>query len=329
LQFIQKFTSSLFSINENNVEDIALQLFRFQAEYNSLYNLYLRYRGADYTKITSLYQIPFLPITFFKSHTVISGEWKPEMEFSSSGTTGGATSRHLVWSLPFYLAQAEKTFQQFFGPLQNYHFLALLPSYLEREGSSLIAMMEHFIQQSQSEDSGFYLFNKEELIRKVEGLRQSKKKVILWGVSFALLDLAEKFEIDLSHCIIIETGGMKGRRKEWIREELHTFLCKRFNVSQIGSEYGMTELMSQAYSFGNGQYKAPNCMKILVRDINDPYQILPFGRVGAINIIDLANAHSCAFIETQDLGKIGQNGYFEVLGRMDNSDVRGCNLLVG
>ncbi len=329
MQSIQKFTSLLATINENNVEDIALQLFRFQAEQNSLYNSYIQYRGVDYTKIVSLDQIPFLPITFFKSHLVISGEWKPEIEFSSSGTTGGATSRHLVWSLPFYLDHAEKTFQQFFGPLHDYHFLALLPSYLEREGSSLIAMLEHFIKQSHSEDSGFYLFNQEELIKKLKALRSSKKKVILWGVSFALLDLAEKFEIDLSHCIIIETGGMKGRRKEWIREELHEFLCKRFNINQIGSEYGMTELMSQAYSFGNGQYLAPSCMKIIIRDINDPYQILPFGRVGAINIIDLANVHSCAFIETQDLGKIGQNGYFEVLGRMDNSDMRGCNLLVG
>lgn len=239
-----------------------------------------------------------------------------------------ATSRHKVWSLQYYLLHSENVFEQFFGPLQDYHFLALLPSYLEREGSSLIAMMEHFIKQSQSVDSGFYLHNQTELIKKMEALRASKKKVILWGVSFALLDMAEKFEIDLSHCIIIETGGMKGRRKEWIREELHAFLCRRFNVKQIGSEYGMTELMSQAYSFGNGQYQVPRSMKILIRDINDPYQNAPLGRVGAINIIDLANAHSCAFIETQDLGKIGQNGYFEVLGRMDNTDLRGCNLLV-
>ncbi len=305
-----------------------MQLFRFQAVNNPLYSSYLQHRGVDYTKIASLSQIPFLPITFFKSHSIVSGNWKPEIEFSSSGTTGLTTSRHKVWSLPFYLSHAEKTFEQFFGPLQGYHFLALLPSYLEREGSSLVAMMEHFIKQSQSPDSGFYLFNQDELIKKIDALRSNKKKVILWGVSFALLDLAEKFEIDLSHCIIIETGGMKGRRKEWVREELHAFLCQRFNVKQIGSEYGMTELMSQAYSHGNGQYHAPHCMKVLIRDINDPYQNGPPGRAGAINIIDLANAHSCAFIETQDLGKIGQNGYFEVLGRMDNSDLRGCNLLV-
>jgi phenylacetate-coenzyme A ligase PaaK-like adenylate-forming protein len=325
---LNDFTSLIPTINDSNFEDIALQLFQFQAENNSVYNSYLKYRGINYTKIASLSQIPFLPISFFKSHSIVSSDWKPEIEFSSSGTTGITTSRHKVWSLPFYLSHAKKTFEQFFGSLNSYRFLALLPSYLEREGSSLIAMIEHFIKQSESIDSGFYLFNQDELIKKIEVLRSSKKKVILWGVSFALLDLAEKFEIDLSHCIIIETGGMKGRRKEWVREELHAFLCQRFNVKKIGSEYGMTELMSQAYSFGEGQYQIPNCMKIVIRDINDPYQNLPFGRVGAINIIDLANSHSCAFIETQDLGKIGQNGYFEVLGRIDNSDLRGCNLLV-
>jgi hypothetical protein len=325
---LKDFTSLIPTINDSNFEDIALQLFHFQAVNNSVYNSYLKHRGFNYTKIASLSQIPFLPITFFKSHSIISGNWMPETEFSSSGTTGIITSRHKVWSLPFYLSHAEKTFEHFFGPLNKYHFLALLPSYLEREGSSLIAMMENFIKQSESVDSGFYLFNQDELIKKIEDLRPSEKKVILWGVSFALLDMAEKFEIDLSHCIIIETGGMKGRRKEWVREELHAFLCQRFNVKKISSEYGMTELMSQAYSFGEGRYQTPSCMKIVIRDINDPYQKLPFGRVGAINIIDLANAHSCAFIETQDLGKIAQNGYFEVLGRIDNSDVRGCNLLV-
>jgi phenylacetate-coenzyme A ligase PaaK-like adenylate-forming protein len=325
---IEDFTSLIPNINDGNFEDIALKLFRFQAVNNPAYRSYLKIRNVDSTKIASLSQIPFLPITFFKSHSIVSGNWNPEIEFSSSGTTGAVTSRHLVWSFSFYLSHAQTTFEQFFGPIQDYHFLALLPSYLERKGSSLIAMMEHFIKQSESPDSGFYLFDQAELIKKIESLRYNKEKVILWGVSFALLDLAEKFEIDLSHCIIIETGGMKGRRKEWIREELHEFLCRRFNVKQIGSEYGMTELMSQAYSFSNGQYQVPSSMKVFIRDINDPYQNLPLGRAGAINIIDLANIHSCAFIETQDLGKIGQNGYFEVLGRIDNSDLRGCNLLV-
>jgi hypothetical protein len=329
LPSIQQFTSSLSTINEHNFGDIALSLFQFQAEYNRVYNSYLKNLQLDYTKITSIQQIPFLPIEFFKTQKVVSGEWVPEAEFSSSGTTGGITSRHLIWSLPFYLSQAELTFERFFGPLKDCAILALLPSYLEREGSSLIAMIRHFIGQTQSEHSGFYLHYQEELLIKLEAVRGSRRKVILWGVSFALLDLAEKFEIDLSHCVVIETGGMKGRRKEWIREELHGFLCQRFNVAQIGSEYGMTELMSQAYSMGNGVYATPPWMKIGIREINDPFSDLPSGKAGGINVIDLANAHSCAFIETQDLGKKAQSGYFEVLGRIDNSDVRGCNLLVG
>jgi hypothetical protein len=327
LTSIQQFISTLV-VNETNFDDVALKVFKFQAENNKIYNAYLKSLLIDTTKITSIHQIPFLPIGFFKTHQVVSGEWKPEIDFFSSGTTGQTHSRHLVWSLPFYLSNAQKAFEQFFGPLTDYHFLALLPSYLERKGSSLIAMMEHFIHQSGSADSGFYLFNQSDLLTKIEALRISQKKVILWGVSFALLDLAEKHELDLSHCIIMETGGMKGRRKEWVREELHQFLCKRFNVDQIGSEYGMTELMSQAYSLGNGLYKAPTLMKILVREVNDPFAYVEQGRAGALNIIDLANAHSCAFIETQDLGKLDQNGYFEVIGRMDNSDLRGCSLLV-
>ncbi|MCX8491426.1 MAG: acyl transferase, partial [Cyclobacteriaceae bacterium] len=254
LPSIQQFASSLSTINEYNFEDIALAIFQYQAQNNKVYNAYLNSLRVDYTKITSIRQIPFLPIEFFKTQKVCVGDWKPEAEFSSSGTTGATTSRHVVWSLPFYLSHAELTFERYFGPLKDCVILALLPSYLEREGSSLIAMIRYFIEQTQSEHSGFYLHNQQELLNKLEALRNRKKKVILWGVSFALLDLAEKYEIDLSHCILIETGGMKGRRKEWIREELHGFLCKRFNVQQIGSEYGMTELMSQAYSIGKGVY---------------------------------------------------------------------------
>ena len=328
LESFKHIISSIPSVNESNFEDIALQIFQFQAVNNPVYHSYLSSLHLNPVKIASLSQIPFLPISFFKTHEVVSGRWIPEKEFFSSGTTGMMASKHLVWSLPFYLSNAEETFKRFFGPLTDYHILALLPSYLEREGSSLIAMMAHFIKQSQSADSGFYLFNRDDLVRKIELLKTSHKKVIVWGVSFALLDLAEKFEIDLSHCIIIETGGMKGRRKEWIREELHEFLCKRLNVKIIGSEYGMTELMSQAYSVGNGQYRSPQCMKIVIREMNDPFAPLSYNRVGGLNIIDLANFHSCSFIETQDLGKTTADGYFEVLGRMDNSDLRGCNLLV-
>jgi hypothetical protein len=207
--------------------------------------------------------------------------------------------------------------------------LALLPSYLERNGSSLIEMINHFIKKSGSPHSGFYLHNHIELTEKLLTLKSQSGKVILWGVSFALLDLAEANELDLSHCLIFETGGMKGRRREWIRDELHNYLTQRFNVTSILSEYGMTELMSQAYSLSNGLYQPPPCMKVIIRSINDPFEVLPVGRVGAINIIDLANFHSCAFIETQDLGLIKPDGSFEVLGRMDNSDIRGCNLLAG
>lgn len=318
----------MYSVNEENFEDIALRLFRFQAKNNLVYNQYLQYLKCPVEEITSIDKIPFLPIGFFKSHKVKTGEWLPQIEFTSSGTTGTATSRHAVNDLSFYLNLSEHIFKQFYGPADQFHFLALLPSYLERTGSSLIAMMEHLIRQSKSAHSGFYLHNQADLVNKLNTLKGTDRKVILWGVSFALLDLAEAYELDLKDCIVLETGGMKGRRKEWIREELHLFLSKRFNIPAVQSEYGMTELMSQAYSKGGGYYQCPPWMKLLVRDINDPFLVVE-SKVGGINVIDLANFHSCAFIETQDLGRIDQNGSFEVLGRIDNTDVRGCNLLVG
>lgn len=318
----------MYSVNEGNFEDIALQLFHFQAQNNQVYHQYLHYLNCKTDQIRSLVEIPFLPIGFFKSHIVKTDFWQPEITFTSSGTTGMVSSRHEVLDLSFYLNLSEHIFTQFYGPPSDYHFLALLPSYLERKGSSLIAMMDHLIKQSKSEHSGFYLHNYEELVDKLLVLSGSEHKVILWGVSFALLDLAEAYQLDLSNCIVIETGGMKGRRKEWIREELHKYLGNRFNLPVIQSEYGMTELMSQAYSRGNGYYQCPPWMKVTVRDINDPFSNVN-GKTGAIKVVDLANFHSCAFIETQDLGQIDQKGNFEVLGRLDNSDVRGCNLLVG
>ncbi len=325
---IKSFNSSLSSINESSFEDIALQLFHFQYKNNLLYQTYVHHLGKDVSTVKSVEGIPFLPIRFFKSHSVISGSWKPETVFTSSATSGSLVSRHEVWSMDFYLDTATAIFQHFYGPPEDYHFLALLPSYLERSGSSLIAMIDHFIKKDASGHSGFYLNNHLELISKIHSLEKPNKKVLIWGVSFALLDLAEKFETDLSSCIIMETGGMKGRRKEWIREELHSFLCQRFNVKEIHSEYGMTELFSQAYSKGQGYFVHPAWMKILIRDINDPFQFLSEGRIGGVNVVDLANAHSCAFIETEDLGKTVQGSNFEILGRIDNSDIRGCNLLV-
>lgn len=329
MQSVKSFTDILPTLNEANFDDIALELFHVQAENNSIYHSYLKHLAIDSSKITAIDQIPFLPIAFFKSHLIRTGNWEPEILFSSSGTTGSMTSQHAVFDLSFYLSHSQTLFESNYGTLQSYNLLALLPSYLEREGSSLIAMIDHFIKQSQSDYSGFYLNNQEELLQKIASLKSDKRKTLLWGVSFALLDLAERFEVDLSHCIVMETGGMKGRRKEWVRKELHQFLTTRFNCESIHSEYGMTELLSQAYSKNDGLYEPPKSIKVMIRDINDPFMTLGYGRLGAISIIDLANAHSCAFIETQDLGKLGQNGYFEVLGRMDNSDIRGCNLLVG
>jgi phenylacetate-coenzyme A ligase PaaK-like adenylate-forming protein len=327
LDTFKSFEDSLYSVNESNFQDIALRLFRFQAENNLVYNQYLNFLNCNVDEIQSIEEIPFLPISFFKTKPIKTGNWQPEVEFSSSGTTGMTTSKHLVKDVSFYLRLSENIFERFYGPCENFHFLALLPSYLERKGSSLIAMMNHFIERSKSLHSGFYLNNHDELKRKLQFLKDDEKRVILWGVSFALLDLAESGEIDLSECIVIETGGMKGRRKESIRQDVHEYLSSRFHVNSIHSEYGMTELMSQAYSHSNGYYKTPPWMKILVREINDPFSIIST-KTGMINVVDLANFHSCAFIETQDLGRIDDKGSFEVLGRIDNSDMRGCNLLV-
>jgi phenylacetate-coenzyme A ligase PaaK-like adenylate-forming protein len=326
---IKSFTDAISSVNENNFQDIALSLFQFQAIHNPIYQSFLNYLGVHPTKITAIDQIPFLPIGFFKSGMVKTGNWRPSTIFISSGTAGITTSQHAINDIGFYLQHATQIFERIYGSLKDYHILALLPSYLERQGSSLIAMMEHFIRRTESPHSGFYLYNQDEFISKADFLKNDKRKVMVWGVSFALLDLAEKNQVDLSKAIVMETGGMKGRRKEWVREELHQFLCARFNVKSIHSEYGMTELLSQVYSNGDGLFKSPNSLKIVIKDLNDPFQTLETGKTGLISIIDLANAHSCAFIQTQDLGRITQNGYFEVLGRMDNSDVRGCNLLVG
>ncbi len=318
----------LDKVNEKSFEEIALLTFKFQYKNNLLYRTYVDNLHRHPDAINSIIDIPFLPISFFKSHNVKSGTWRPEVEFTSSGTTGLNASRHAVYELDFYLRHSVGCFETFFGSIKGYHFLALLPSYLERSGSSLIAMIDHFIQQDETGHSGFYLKNEAELLNKISLLKKSDKKIILWGVTFALVELAEKFDVDLSHCIIIETGGMKGKRKELTRDELHLFLCEKFKVNAVCSEYGMTELMSQAYSLGNGYFQCPPGMKVVLREINDPFNEVPQGKAGAINMIDLANAHSCSFIETEDLGRITEQG-FEVLGRMDNSDVRGCNLLVG
>jgi hypothetical protein len=328
LRAIKDFDNLITSVNASNFEDIALQVFHFQYKNNLLYQSYAKAIGKVPERVKSIMEVPFLPISFFKGHTVISGSWIPEAEFTSSATTGFKVSKHAVRRLDFYLKNAATIFEQFYGPITNYHILALLPSYLDRTGSSLISMIDSFIKIDESGNSGYYLRNHEDLVKKIHLLKTSDKKTLVWGVSFALLDLAENFEVDLSHCLVMETGGMKGRRKEWVREELQNYLRTRFNVLQIHSEYGMTELLSQAYSKGNGYFAAPPWMKVIVRDINDPFEQVGEGKIGAINVIDLANVDTCSFIETEDLGKIMGNG-FEILGRLDNSDIRGCNLLIG
>ncbi|UZD23321.1 acyl transferase [Algoriphagus halophytocola] len=330
MQDFKSFSNSLISFKPDEFENLALDLFHFQAQHNGIYKRYLAARKIDTGSIHTLDQIPFLPIRFFKDQQVVAGEPNDFSDFfSSSGTTGMITSRHYIWSEQWYLAHAQRIFEGFYGSLKDFHVLALLPAYLERKGSSLVSMADHFIKQSHSEHSGFYLYNQDELLEKMELLAKSKKKILLLGVTFALLDLAEsgKDFIPPENLMVMETGGMKGRRKEMIREEVHDILRPFFGVDEIHSEYGMTELMSQAYSKGAGKYTLPPTMRVILRDVNDPLSPSPRAQ-GGINVIDLANFHSCAFIETQDLGKLDEHGMLEVLGRFDNSEVRGCNLLV-
>lgn len=322
-------TSDIFHIaSKKEFEKITLKVFRYQYDNNTVYQNFCSLLKKDKANVKSIEEIPFLPIQFFKSHDVVSSSEPAQTVFTSSGTTGTITSRHLVTDLNFYEQSFRLGFSQFYGNIEDYVVLALLPSYLEREGSSLIYMAKDLIESSNQPDSGFYLSNYDELIQKLIQLDQSGQNVILIGVTYALLDLIEKQSFRLKNTIIMETGGMKGKRKEIIREELHEILCKGFGVSKIHSEYGMTELLSQAYSLGDGIFECPPWMEILIRDTEDALSYVAEGKTGGINVIDLANINSCSFIATQDLGKKYPNHSFEVLGRFDNSDIRGCNLMV-
>jgi len=322
-------TSNIFSISsQKQFEKIALKIFRFQYENNSMYRAFCAYLKTDVSKIKSVQQIPFLPIQFFKSHAIVSTTTPVQETFISSGTTGMLTSKHLVTDVSLYEKSYNKGFSEFYGNIENYTLLALLPSYLEREGSSLIYMIEDLIQKTNNPESGFYLNHQDTLIEKLIRLDQSGQNVILIGVTYALLDLIEVQQFQLKNTIIMETGGMKGKRREMIREELHEILCSGFGVSTIHSEYGMTELLSQAYSLGKGVFECPPWMQILIRETEDALNYVNPGKTGGINVIDLANINSCSFIATQDLGKKNPNGSFEVLGRFDHSDIRGCNLMV-
>ena len=322
-------TTDIFSIsNPKQFEKIALKVFRFQYENNLVYQEFCNLMNTNIQEVKSLQQIPFLPIQFFKSHTVISNENPIQETFTSSGTTGTINSRHCVTDISIYEESYQKGFAQFYGNIEDYVILALLPTYLEREGSSLIYMVKDLIEKTNNPESGFYLHNHEALIEKLIELDSSGQNIILIGVTYALLDLIEKQKFQFKNTFIMETGGMKGKRKEMIREELHEQLCNGFGVSAIHSEYGMTELLSQAYSLGDGVFECPSWMQILIRDTEDALTYSENGKTGGINVIDLANINSCSFIATQDLGKKNPNNSFEVLGRFDNSDIRGCNLMV-
>ena len=321
--------NNIFSIkNEIEFNKKALEVFNHQFKNNKVYRSFCDLLYIHPSDITKIEDIPFLPIQFFKQRKVVSSLDKVDELFTSSGTTGSITSKHYVTDINLYKQSYLNGFHHFYGDIEDYTVLALLPNYLERKGSSLVYMVDDLIRKSKQEESGFYLNNLEDLAKKLTQLNHQHKKVLLIGVSFALLDLIEKHQFRLTNTIIMETGGMKGRRKELIRNELHQLLSAGFGVEKIHSEYGMTELLSQAYSIGNGIFETPPWMKILTRDTEDALTIQPTGNTGGINVIDLANYNSCSFIATQDLGKTHHNNTFEIIGRFDNSDIRGCNLMV-
>ncbi len=319
----------IFNIqSEEEFNACALDVFRVQAENNSIYKQYLQILGRSVEDIQHYRDIPCMPIQFFKSQDIIAAGKSAEIVFSSSGTTGMITSKHLVADTSLYERSFRLAFEQFYGPVEDLAILALLPSYLERTGSSLIYMVDDLIKHSQQAESNYFLYNQQDLYDCLLSLKAKGTKTVLFGVTYALLDFVEAFQVDFPELIIMETGGMKGKRKEMIREELHEQLKAGFGVPHIHSEYGMTELLSQGYSKGEGLFYTPNWMKVLIRDTNDPLSLIDDKKTGAINVIDLANYYSCSFIATQDLGKYHPDGSFEILGRFDNSDIRGCNLLV-
>ena len=328
MNFSTQFKTRLLDLPHESFEEMAIELFLWQTLKNPVYKVYIKYLGINPVSVSSIDQIPCLPIEFFKYHQVVSDAPSIERVFESSGTTGQLRSKHYVADLLWYQKVCERIFEQCWGKLKSCHVFALLPSYLERNNASLVAMADHFIRQSQSDLSGFYLDNLSTLVQKVEEARKTERKVLMLGVTFALLELAEKYKVEWRDVIVMETGGMKGRQKEMTRSEVHDRLINRLGVQFVAAEYGMTELISQAYAKQSGKFELPLWMQIQIREIEDPFTYTEVGKQGGINIIDLANVDSCAFIETKDLGRITKNGHFEVLGRFDNSEVRGCNLMI-
>lgn len=321
----------IFSIRSpEDFRKLSLEIFKYQAEYNPVYRDFIYNLGKDPESVNSLLDIPFLPVEFFRNHTVTTGKTTVQAIFESSGTTGVSASRHHVADLTIYEKSFLSGFRYFYGEPRDYFFAVLLPSYAERGNSSLVYMADRLIKESHDKRSSFFLRDIDNLSKVLKQVKEENKKALVIGVSFALLDMAENFPDDYSGIMFVETGGMKGRRKEITREELHSVLKQAFNLEAIHSEYGMTELLSQAWSKGEGLFRCPPWMKILIREINDPFSVseLP-GKTGGINIIDLANINSCSFLSTGDVGKLHENGSFEISGRFDNSDLRGCNLLVG
>lgn len=320
----------LNDFNISDFESAALEIFRFQYYENEIYKAFVHALKINPDEISRITEIPFLPIQFFKSHIIKTSDFVPEAIFESSGTTQSINSRHFIKNNSIYKNSFLKAFELFYGNPAEWCIIGLLPSYLERNNSSLVVMVNELIRQSNHPDSGFYLFEQDKLNSTLQNLEQKQQKTLLIGVTFALLDFAEKHPLPLQHTVIMETGGMKGRRQELTRDEVQQVLKKAFLTDKIHSEYGMTELLSQAYSKGDGLFSCPPWMKVLMRDEDDPMNVnFPEQSVitGTINIIDLANIYSCSFIATEDAGRLYPNGSFEILGRIDYSDIRGCSLL--
>jgi hypothetical protein len=349
---LSKHVPKIFTFSGPEFSSTALEIFRFQYENNPVYHDYVNALKIRPDAVETINQIPFLPIRFFKTHSVTTTDFPAQAIFESSGTTGTINSRHFVKDLRLYERSFSQAFEMFYGPVENYCIIGLLPSYLERGNSSLVYMVDHLIRESGHPQSGFYLGDHGKLFSTLKELEGLKQKTILIGVTFALLDFAAKYSMVLQSTLIMETGGMKGRREEMIREEVHGILKKAFGLEAIHSEYGMTELLSQAYSKKEGKFFCPPWMKVLIRDDEDPLAVVsreslvvsqefPVGigqsstashpskpATGVINIIDLANIYSCSFIATDDAGRLYNDGSFEVIGRIDNSDIRGCSLMI-
>lgn len=318
--------NNIFSVSDRNFTDCALELFHWQYQNNPVYRKWCSLTISEASNIKTIESIPALPVGLFKTHTVQTTNYPLTQFFESSGTTQTTNSRHWIKDMELYRKSFNKAFELFYGNIKEWCIIGLLPAYLERQYSSLVLMVNELIRDSKHAESGFYLYDHQKLAETLNLLESKKQQTLLIGVTFALLDFAESFPQQLHYTTIMETGGMKGRRKEMTREEVHSILTKQFAVSKIHSEYGMTELLSQAYSKGDGLFVCPPWLKLLVRDEEDPLTVKTSGR-GVFNIIDLANVHSCAFIATDDVGMLYEDGSFEVWGRLDNSDIRGCSLM--